>query len=151
MPLGSEPTSDQLPSVLRVVALVDPVVEAHGFVRESLYVEYCWLPILGPTATLAYRRLGTVVAALPPKGVVRFDLIDLSLGLGLGEGIGRNSVMARTLRRLVQFGVAEWRRDTLAVRRALAPLTARQLGRLGYTARIMHERIAEQRDHRRPR
>ena len=135
----------QLPSILKVMALVDPVVEAHGFAPESLYVEYCWLPILGPTATLAYRRLGTVAAARPMGEVVRFDLVDLALGLGLGEGIGRNSIIARTLRRLVQFGVAQWRGDTLAVRRALAPLTVRQLARLGYTARVMHERITEQR------
>ncbi len=145
------PTPDQLPTVLKVVALADPVVEAHGFGPESLYVEYCWLPVLGPTATLAYRRLGTVAAALPPTEVVRLDLVDLAFGLGLGEGIGRNSIMARALRRLVQFGAAEWRGDALAVRRALAPLTARQLVRLGFTARAMHERITEQRHQRRAR
>lgn len=147
--MAPKPNPDQLPNVLKVVALADPVVEAHGFGPESLYVEYCWLPILGPTATLAYRRLGTVAAALAPNHVVRFDLVDLSLGLGLGEGIGRNSIIARSLRRLVQFGAAEWRGDALAVRRALAPLTARQLGRLSYTARVMHERITEQRHQRR--
>ena len=83
--------------------------------------------------------------------MARFDLVDLALGLGLGEGIGRNSIMARALRRLVQFGAAQWRGDALAVRRALAPLTAGQLGRLGYTARAMHERITEQRHQRRAR
>ena len=36
-------------------------------------------------------------------------------------------------------------RDALAVRRALAPLPERQVSRLGYTARAMHERITEQR------
>ncbi len=38
---------------------VDPVVEAHGFSPRSPYVETCWLPVLGPTATWLYRRLGS--------------------------------------------------------------------------------------------
>ena len=131
--------------MLKLIALVDPVVEVHGFAPESLYVEYCWLPILGPSSTLAYRRLGKVVAAQAPKDVVRIDLVDLAVGLGLGEGIGRNSIMARSLHRLTRFGATAWYGDALAVRRALAPLTARQLTRLGFTARVMHERITEQR------
>lgn len=148
--MESNPALEQHPLILEVAALIDPVVEALGFGPESTYVEYCWLPILGPTSTFAYRRLGRMVVDQPIDGKVRIDLVDLASSLGLGEGIGRNSLMARTLRRLDQFGVAAWRDDTLAVRRALAPLTVRQVARLGWTARAMHERITKHRPMARP-
>ncbi len=75
--------------------------------------------------------------------VAAVDLVDVAVSLGIGEGTGRNSVLARALGRLVRFGVAEWRGDVLAVRRALAPLPARQLARASYSARKAHERIVE--------
>ena len=140
-----EPRSaSQLAVIIKVTPLVDTLVEAHGFRPDSIYVEYCWLGVLGPTSTFAYRRLGLIAAATPAGSEAPVDLVDLAVSLGLGEGTGRNSLMARALRRLVQFGAAEWRGDALAVRRALAPLTVRQLGRLGFTARAMHHRITEQ-------
>lgn len=121
------------------------MVEALGYGPQSVYVEFCWVAVLGPTGTLAYRRLGTVVAGRPEGERLTFDLVDLSCSLGLGEGIGRNSIIARTLTRLVHFGIAEWHGDALAVRRALAPLPARHVARLSHTARAMHTRITEQR------
>lgn len=135
----------ELSRIVNIAPLVDPVVEAHGFHPDSVYVEFCWLGVLGPTSTFAYRRLGMIAAATPAGSVAPVDLVDLAVGLGLGEGTGRNSLMARALRRLAQFGAAEWRGDALAVRRALAPLTGRQLARSGTTARAMHQRITEQR------
>ena len=136
----------ELPAVLRVTAIVDPVVEAHGFGPSSAYVEFVWLAVLGPSATWTYRRLGAVVAGQAAGEALPVNLADLSRSLGLGEGTGRNSIMARTLGRLVQFGVARWMgEDTLAVRRALAPVPARQLARLSHTPRAMHSRLTEQR------
>lgn len=135
----------ELDRIISVSPLVDPVVEAHGFRPDSVYVEYCWLAVLGPTATFAYRRLGLMAGATPEGSVVPVDLVDLAVGLGLGEGLGHNSLIVRTLNRLVQFGVAQWRGEALAVRRALAPLTMRQLARAGFTASTMHDRITEQR------
>ncbi|HET7486556.1 MAG TPA: hypothetical protein VFJ85_01410 [Acidimicrobiales bacterium] len=106
---------------------------------------FCWLGVLGPTSTFAYRRLGLLAAATAPGAAVPVDLVDLAVGLGLGTGTGRNSLLSRALHRLTRFGAAEWRGDALAVRRALAPLTMRQLDRLGVTARAMHHRVTEQR------
>ena len=102
----------------------------------------CWLPVLGPTATLMYRRLGSW-AEHNPDGV-QVDLTDLSVSLGLGEGLGRNSLVARALGRLARFDVAAWRGDQLAVRRALPPLPLRHQSRLSYTASMLHEQFVRQ-------
>ncbi|MGH9068919.1 MAG: hypothetical protein ACRD0J_15720 [Acidimicrobiales bacterium] len=39
------------PARMRVVALRDPVVEAHGHRLGSAYVEHVYLGLLGPSAT----------------------------------------------------------------------------------------------------
>ena len=126
-------------STVTVRAWEDPVVEAVGFGPHSDYVEHCWLPVLGPSATWCYRRLGTAVLARPEP--VEIDLLDLSLCLGLGSGLGRNSTIARTLGRLVRFGIATWDGESFTVRRALAPLPMQQLRRLSLTARGVHNHL----------
>lgn len=138
---GEHSPEQQEPSELRnsitVVPWVDGVVEAHGFGPRSMYVECCWLPVLGPTATWIYRRLGSWVEhATEP---IEVDLTDLSVSLGLGEGLGRNSLLARSLGRLARFGAVAWQKDELAVRRALAPLPERYARRLSYSAYRLHE------------
>jgi len=127
---------EAIKSHIEVVPLVDEVVEAHGFGPRSMYVEMCWLPILGPTATWLYRRLGSWVEHNPDG--LQVDLTDLSVSLGLGEGLSRNSLIGRALGRLAHFGAAEWRGHQLAVRRALAPLPKRHVERLSYTAFRLH-------------
>jgi hypothetical protein len=107
---------------------VDHVVESHGFPANSAYTETVLLPILGPSATFALRRLGTWAAAQAEGLVV--DASELARDLGLGHKGGRNSTMARTIGRLCQFGMAEWRGDVLMVRTAVAPVSERQLVRL---------------------
>lgn len=52
---------------LVVRAWSDPLVEAHGYPVTSNYVETFWLPILGPSATWALRRLAGLAAT--PGGV----------------------------------------------------------------------------------
>jgi hypothetical protein len=120
-------------------AWIDPVVEAHGFGPLSQYVEVCWLPTLGPTSTLAYRRLGCWAEAQPEGSEI--DDVDLAVSLGLGEGLGRNSLIARSLGRLVRFGVARWDGEALAVRRALAQLPEAHARRLSYSARALHDQL----------
>lgn len=105
----------------------------------------CWTPILGPSALLSYRRLGLLVEA-HPEGV-GVDLADLARSLGLGAGLGKNSLMMRALHRLVAFGVARWEGDVLAVRRRLAPVPERQVAaRLSASAARAHAHLT-----RRPR
>jgi hypothetical protein len=125
---------------VRVEPLPDPLVEAHGFGPRSLYVEACWLPVLGPTATWLYRRLGTWVET-SPEGV-EIDLVDLAVSLGLGEGLGRHSLLAKGLGRLSRFDAARWQNDKLAVRRALAPLPERQTHRLSASAYQLHRQLS---------
>src|SRR4051812_7609719 len=88
----------ELPAQLRIAPLIDEVVERHGFEPRSMYVEMCWTPVLGPTATLLYRRLGSWVCH-PSEGGLEVDTTDLSVSLGLGEGLGRNSMLAKPIGR----------------------------------------------------
>lgn len=123
----------------------DPVVEVRGFGPASGYVEYCWLPVLGPTATWLYRRLGSLV--LMHDGGCRVDLVDLATSLGLGEGLGRHSPLVRAVSRLVRFEVIRVSGSVLLVRRALAPLSENRVRRLSASARFAHEQAASQPSH----
>ena len=127
------------PAATMVVApLVDPVVERHGFGPASSYVEFCWLPTLGPTTTWLYRRLAMPLLV---EDELEIDLVDLAVSLGLGEGLGRNAPLIKSLGRLVSFGAADWGGTRLLVRRALAPLTVMQAKRLSLSARQHHDEL----------
>lgn len=128
-------------TTLMVGSWPDELVESLGFGPRSSYVELCWLGVLGPTSTWLYRRL-----AVPLLGVDEYlvDLVDLSVSLGLGEGIGRHSRLMRSLGRLMAFDAARWSGDALLVRRALAPLTVHQAQRLSTSVRLAHERLMAQ-------
>jgi hypothetical protein len=116
--------------------------EGVEFPADSAYVEWVWSGVLGPTATLAYRRLSSLVA----NGVREVDLVDLSAGLGVGlRRPGRNSTLARALGRLVIFGAARPDGDALAVRAGLPPLEVHRLARLGPTAELVHRRALTRR------
>ncbi|MGH9177983.1 MAG: hypothetical protein ACRD0N_05460 [Acidimicrobiales bacterium] len=132
---------EELAPSIEVRALPDPLIEQLGYGPRSHYVEVCWLPVLGPTATWLYRRLGTWAEAQPDGGEV--DLIDLSVSLGLGEGLGYNSLMAKGLRRLVRFDAARWTAAGVAVRRALGPLPERYATKLSYSAYRFHREALE--------
>jgi hypothetical protein len=132
---------DGLKPQLELRAWVDHVVEAHGFNPRSQYVEVCWGGILGPTATMLYRRLGTWAEAQPEGS--QLDVIDLAVSLGLGEGLARNSLITKAIGRLVRFGTSRWEGEALAVRRALAPLPEAQARRLSYSTRRLHEKLTQ--------
>ncbi len=125
--------------ILVVRAWADPLVEAHGYPATSSYVETFWLPVLGPSATWTLRRLAGLAAT---PGGVRIPTAELARSLGVSAATGRNSVMVRTLGRLVMFGMARWEGDVLAVRRWVAPLPARHLLRLSPALRHAHDRLA---------
>ncbi len=135
-PFVNDPLEVVRPSELLVQPWIDELVEAKGFSPRSMYVETCWLPVLGPTATWLYRRLGTW-AEFNSEGV-SVDTTELALSLGLGSGVGRNSPLMRSIDRLARFGAARWAGDKLHVRRALPPLAHAQVQRLGETNRRLH-------------
>jgi hypothetical protein len=129
----------ETPPTLTLVRFPDPVVESFGHRPGSPYVEFVWLGILGPSTTFAWQRLARQAAAMTST---RIDVIDLSVSLGLGESLGRNATMSRTLARLVAFDGALRQGDTLAVRLALPDVPERRLSRLSHSARLAHERFA---------
>ena len=130
--MADSPVTLELPvDVMRVVAWVDPVVDALGFDPRSDYVELFWLGVIGPSTTWLMRRLAAGLDR-SPEGFT-LDLIETARALGIGGhgGLGsRNSPFARTLVRACQFGLAQPNGAQLAVRRRLPPLNARQLERL---------------------
>lgn len=130
-------SSGGLPDEVFLVPWPDEVIEKLGYDPRSMYVETCWLPILGPTATWLYRRLGSW-AEYNPDGL-SLDMTDLAVSLGLGEGLGRNSLLNKGIERLTRFEVARWDVGQLAVRTALPALPERYAERLSYSSRRLHD------------
>ena len=116
----------------------DELIERSGYGPESAYVELCWLPLLGPSATFAYRRLGRL--AIDRPGIV-LDPGEFFASLGLGRACASHSAGTRALDRLEAFGVARRSGDCLAVRRALPVLSSRQLAKVPASARAAHRAI----------
>jgi hypothetical protein len=104
--------------------------------RQRLLVEYCILPLIGPTCCLLYRHVAPLILAAHHAEVA---LTDLARNLGLGTNIGPNSAVVKALARLEAFHIGAWRPDNqYALRRAVAPLTDRQAQRLPRLARTIH-------------
>jgi hypothetical protein len=131
----------ELPAELVVVAYEDPVIERLGFGPDDPYIEQCWVAIVGPSASWMWRRLARVATK---TGIVPavVNTTDLLLSIGLGEGLRKNSLGARTVARLVAFDLAkQGGRDgsVLAVRRALPQLCERQARHLPLSVRTYHD------------
>lgn len=129
-------THEELPEQMRVVAWSDPLVEEFGFDARHMYTECVYLPVLGPTASWVYRRLGSW-AAHNPEGL-DVNVNQLARTLGLGEGLGRQSKIAKALGRLVRFEVARAGGGELQVRTALPPLPLRAVQKLDPLTQKLH-------------
>ena len=132
----------ETPSASREMLVVepwlDPLIDAVGHDPRSSYVERFWLPVLGPSTTWLLRHLVTRLEESP--GSVELDVEDTARALGLGERMGPNAPFARTVKRCVDFDMAQWRDPThLAVRRRLAPLARRHLRRLPESLQASHD------------
>ncbi len=106
----------------------DPIVEPLGFDAHSDYVELFWLPILGPTASWALRRLAAGFEAYPEG--YELDLEETAAALGLSLAQGPQSQFHKALQRCVLFGLMRNLQAGIAVRRIVPPLTVRQTRRL---------------------
>ena len=123
---------------LGICSWPDPVIDALGHHPCSTYVETFWLGILGPSTTFLLRHLVTTLEA-QPEGFT-MPLADTARRLGLGDKGGRHSSFARSLGRLVRFGLAEREDDaTLAVRLRVAPLHRGQVLRLPELLQVAHK------------
>lgn len=106
----------------------DPVIDSLGYDARHGYVESYWLPVLGPSAVLAARRLADRLD-LHPAGA-SIDLVELGASLGIGTGTGRHTQINRTLNRLVDFHLARISGDELEVHTTFPPLPLRLRRRL---------------------
>ncbi len=114
--------------VFEVRAWRDPVIDELGYDARHGYVEQFWLPVIGPSAVLAARRI-TDWLDHRPVGVT-IDLVDFGASLGLGTGTGRHTQINRTLARLVDFHLARISGYGLEVRTTFPPLPLRLRRRL---------------------
>ncbi|HEV8065889.1 MAG TPA: hypothetical protein VGP46_13690, partial [Acidimicrobiales bacterium] len=123
-------------ATLFVEPLEDPVVDELGHDPRSSYVELYWLPVLGPSTTWLLRRFAACFDEHPQGFDVEVE--ELARFLGIGERFGANAPFSRTIKRCVDFQMAEWRPKSLAVRRWLPPLAGRHLRRLPQSLRDRH-------------
>ena len=114
---------------LRVEPWHDVLIDEVGYDPRSDYVEAFWLPVLGPSTTWLLRHFTIQLEASP--GGVELDVEDTARSLGLGERLNQNSPFARTIKRCVDFEMADWRgAGLLATRLRLPPLPRRHARRL---------------------
>jgi hypothetical protein len=124
---------------MEITALRDPVVETHGHRPGSAYVEHVYVGVLGPSATWLWQRTARIATTRPSTAV---DMVDLAASLGLGQGLGPNAAISRTIARLAWYDAARRAGDTLAVRLALPDVPLRRHARLSISARFAHQRLA---------
>jgi hypothetical protein len=125
--------------VIRVEPWLDPLVDEVGHDPRSAYAEMFWLPVLGPSTIWLLRRFAAYLELAP--GGIDCEVDDLARRLGIGERPGPNGPFGRTVKRCVDFQMAEWRGDFLAVRRHLPPLARRHLRRLPGSLQEQHDQL----------
>lgn len=138
-------TADDYPTVMKLRAWPDAVLDTHGYDPRGPYGEDCWLPILGPSTLLLMRRLVTCVKNVDDRTVlVERGLLGRMLGLH-PQG-GKRSTLNRSLERLVWSKLAGWDPDeTFRVRLHLPPLTERHLERMPAPVIAAHRRYENMR------
>ena len=101
----AHPQPAELPAQLTVIRYPDDLVERHGYGPDHPYPEEVWTSILGPSTLLLWRRLARAVlhAADTP---ITLPTTELLAAVGLGTGLAKNSVGARTIARMVAFDLA---------------------------------------------
>jgi len=116
----------------------DALIDSIGHDVRSTYVERFWLAPLGPAAVLILRRTADEFDRHPDGFEVPVG--NFAQWMGFHFHPGRHSVLFHTIRRLTRFGTAKVEGGhTLAVRRFLPTLTARQRSRLTPELRVEHD------------
>ena len=137
----TQPEGSGHPETLWVETLVDPATDAVGHDPRSDYVEQFWLPALGPSTTWMLRYLVARLEAEPSGTEAR--LAEMASRLGLGQRLGRNSPMMRSIQRAEQFGMAATTAPgRLAVRRRLPDLSRRQVEQLPPALQARHAELS---------
>ena len=125
----------------------DARVRRAGFDLSDPYVEQCWGPVIGPSATLLLRRMPTLWTERVPATITHSEL---GSSLGLGAGAGANSRLMNSLDRVVRYGLGAWHEQgrSLDVYLRAPGLLPHQLERLPEWARRAHERLLDAPVHR---
>lgn len=121
---------------LSVVPWLDTTVEAVGFGARSDYVEWFWLPVLGPSATWLLRRIDAGFDEYPNGYLL--DTRETARALGIAARDDAGAIFSRAVERLHSFGVAHGSGDACAVRRVLPPVSQRHLQRMPQHLRDSH-------------
>jgi hypothetical protein len=121
----------------------NPMVRACGIEPTDPYLEWCWLPVVGPSTVALVRHVADLTS---PTGEARIPLSDLGrlLGLGAVDVPSRNNKLVRTLGRAEQFGLAftsigvPGESVTFGIHNEIALVPTRLLERLPEVARQRH-------------
>jgi len=126
----------------------NPMVRACGIEPTDPYLEWCWLPVVGPSTVALVRHVAELTSS---SGEARIPLGDLGrlLGLGAADVPSRNNKLVRTLTRAEQFGLAftsigvPGESLTFGIHNELAVVPGRLLERLPEVARQRHVAAVE--------
>lgn len=133
-PTDTQPDRYQLTWAAR--ALPNPNMSLTGD-----YLEYVWLPLLGPSAVLVLRRLGRILGAPDHHRTHSIGRTALAAGIGVGDGGGRNAPIVRTLHRLERFGFIEITGDHIRVNPTVRPVPPSLVDRLPGPSLAVHHAI----------
>jgi hypothetical protein len=81
------------------------MVRGTGITPTDPYLEWCWLPVVGPSTVALVRHVAELTATTREA---RIPMADLSRLLGLGRVVdpsARNNKLVRTIARAEQFGL----------------------------------------------
>lgn len=121
---------------ITVIPWLDATTESSGFAARSEYVEWFWLPVLGPSATWLIRRIDRGFDEFPNGYVL--DVYATARALGIAGREDAGSIFTRSLARLQTFGLAQSLPESLAVRRMLPRVSLRQVERMPLHLRQAH-------------
>lgn len=111
------------------------------------YLEDFWLPTVGPTCLWLLRRLDRIAPPRMDTGAINLAASVVAAAIGAPGGNGKHSVLARTLRRLAQFGLIEEGWDDCWGIPAKAPWLSDGLAaRLPEPYRTMHVTLLQQQE-----
>ncbi len=131
-------SSNEFPSMLKVVRWEDPFIDKVGYEADGEYVELFYLNILGPSSLFLLRFL--VKELLKSREHVDIDLDILSFRLGLNSKTSKKSLISRSLKRSISFGmIRRISHDTFAVRLYLPQLSLRQRQRFPQSLNLEHD------------
>jgi hypothetical protein len=83
----------------------NPMVRGSGITPTDPYLEWCWLPVVGPSTVALVRHVAELTATTRET---RIPIADLSQLLGLRRVVdpsARNNKLVRTIIRAEQFGL----------------------------------------------